>query len=484
MFGKIPITLARGDGIGPEIMSAVLSILKEAKAPLKYEEIEIGSHIYDRGIMSGIEPSAWKILKRNKILLKAPITTPQGNGVKSLNVTIRKSLGLYANVRPCQSYNPLIAAKHPDMDVVIIRENEEDLYGGIEHQQTPEVVQCIKLISLPGCQRIMRFAFEYAKIYGRKKISCFTKDNIMKLSDGLFHKVFDEISKEYPDIEAEHMIIDIGAARLADTPERFDVIVAPNLYGDILSDIAAQITGSVGLVGSSNIGPHCAMFEAIHGSAPDIAGKDLANPSGLLMAAVMMLVHLGEVKTAGLIQNAWLKTLEDGIYTADIYNPAFATKQAGTQEFSEEVAARLGKLPQKHQPADYPKSKKGGLFNLPYKRTKSPPKERDLVGVDVFLFWGPGDVDSFVNELQKVKNQNLKLTMVSNRGTKVWPDGHSETFCTDHWRCRFKAKQGGSSYMEVLQLLAEVHENNLEVIKTENLYEFDGKPAYSLGQGE
>jgi isocitrate dehydrogenase len=484
MFGKIPITIAYGDGIGPEIMKAVLLILHEAKAPLKYDEIVIGSEVYERGIMSGIEPASWNVLKRNKIFLKAPITTPQGKGVKSLNVTIRKSLGLYANVRPCKSYNPFIAARHPDMDVVIVRENEEDLYGGIEHQQTPEVVQCLKLISVPGCERIVRFAFEYAKAYNRKKISCFTKDNIMKLSDGLFHKIFDEISEEYPDIESEHMIIDIGTARLADTPERFDVVVVPNLYGDILSDVAAQIAGSVGLVGSANIGTSCAMFEAIHGSAPDIAGKNIANPSGLLMAAVMMLVHLGEAKAANLIQNAWLKTLEDGIYTPDIYNPAFAAKKTGTLEFAEEVAGRLGKTPQKQPHAEYPKNKKHTLFNLPYKRTKKPPKERDLVGIDVFLFWGPGQVDAIIGALQEIDNPNFIMTMVTNRGTKVWPEGHPETFCTDHWRCRFKAKNGAASYLEVLQLLTQLHEHELEVIKTENLYEFDGKPTYSLGQGE
>ena len=241
------ITVATGDGIGPEIMDATLKIMKAAGAQLEIEPIEIGEKVYLQGNSAGIAPESWESLRRTKVFLKAPITTPQGGGFKSLNVTTRKTLGLYANVRPCISYHPYVATKHPIMDLVIIRENEEDLYAGIEHQQTDEVTQCLKLITKPGTEKIVRFAFEYAKAYGRKKVTCFTKDNIMKLTDGLFHKIFDEIAQEYPDLESEHWIVDIGAAKLADTPENFDVIVMPNLYGDILSDVAAQITGSVGL---------------------------------------------------------------------------------------------------------------------------------------------------------------------------------------------------------------------------------------------
>ena len=236
------------------------------------------------------------------------------------------------------------------MDVVIVRENEEDLYAGIEHQQTDEVVQCLKLISRPGCEKIIRYAFEYAKQQNRKKVTCFTKDNIMKQSDGLFHKVFDEIAASYPEIENEHWIIDIGAAKLADTPEAFDVIVMPNLYGDVLSDVAAQITGSVGLAGSANIGEECAMFEAIHGSAPRRAGQNLANPSGLLQGAILMLTHIGQTETAEKIQNAWLKTLEDGIHTYDIYNERVSKEKVGTKEFANAVIARLGQKPRTLSP--------------------------------------------------------------------------------------------------------------------------------------
>src|ERR687895_200835 len=348
-----PITVAHGDGIGPEIMSATLHILKEAGARIDIETIEIGEKVYLAGNSAGIGPEAWESLRRTKVFLKAPITTPQGGGYKSLNVTTRKTLGLYANVRPCVSYHPFVETKHPSMDVVIVRENEEDLYAGIEYQQTPQVVQCLKLISRPGSEKIVRYAFEYARQNSRKKVTCFTKDNIMKQTDGLFHKVFDEIAKEYADIENEHWIVDIGAAKLADTPEAFDVLVMPNLYGDVLSDVAAQIAGSVGLAGSANIGEHVAMFEAIHGSAPRRAGQNLANPSGLFLGAVMMLVHVGQTDVAELAHNAWLRTMEDGVHTYDIYKEGVSKEKVGTREFAEAVVARIGQKPSQLKAVSY-----------------------------------------------------------------------------------------------------------------------------------
>ena len=275
MPSTTPITVAHGDGIGPEIMAAVLDILSAAGADLDIETIEIGEQVYLRGTPSGIDESAWESIRRTRVFLKAPITTPQGGGFKSLNVTTRVALGLYANVRPAISYHPFVQSKHPDMNLIVIRENEEDLYAGIEHRQTADVMQSLKLISRPGSERIIRFAFDYAQRNSRSKVTAFAKDNIMKLSDGLFHEVFDEIAIEYPEIEAEYWIVDIGAAKLADTPEAFDVVVLPNLYGDILSDVAAQIAGSVGMAGAANVGESAAMFEAIHGSAPRRAG-----PSG------------------------------------------------------------------------------------------------------------------------------------------------------------------------------------------------------------
>src|SRR5246127_3611378 len=343
MANKTPITVAHGDGIGPEIMAATLHILEEAGAALEIETIDVGEKIYLAGNTSGILPSAWESLRRTKVFLKAPITTPQGGGYKSLNVTTRKMLGLYANIRPCVSYHPYVRTKHPVMDVVVVRENEEDLYAGMEYQLSPDIMESLKIISRPGSEKIVRFGFEYARMNGRKKVTCFMKDNIMKMTDGLFHKVFDEIAVSYPEIEKEVWIVDIGAAKMADTPEAFDVIVMPNLYGDILSDVAAQIAGSVGLAGSANVGEKCAMFEAIHGSAPRRAGQNLANPSGLLLGAVLMLVHIDQPEAAERVHNAWLRTIEDGIHTYDVFAEGVSTQKVGTKEFACAGIARLGK---------------------------------------------------------------------------------------------------------------------------------------------
>ncbi len=475
------ITVAKGDGIGPEIMDATLAIMLTAGAAIEIEEIEVGEKVYLAGNTAGIAKESWDIIRRNKVFLKAPITTPQGGGYKSLNVTTRKFLGLYSNVRPCMSLHPFVKTKHPLMDIVIVRENEEDLYAGIEHQQTDEVRQCLKLISRPGCEKIVRYAFEYAKQYGRKKVTCFTKDNIMKQTDGLFHQVFDEIATEYPEIENEHWIVDIGAAKMADTPEAFDVIVMPNLYGDILSDVAAQIAGSVGLAGSANIGEECAMFEAIHGSAPRRAGQNLANPSGLLQGAVMMLTHIGQTEVAEKVQNAWLKTIEDGIHTYDIYKEDVSKQKVGTKEFAKAVIANLGHKPTTLKPVTYANNT---ALNLP-KYNRKPAAKKELVGVDIFLHWGGSDPDRLANWLQKIETSDIKLIMITNRGIKVWPEGFEETFCTDHWRCRFMPFDNKSiTKKEIIQLLLAAEAENLDTIKMEHLYTFDGKPGFSLGQGQ
>ena len=475
------ITVAKGDGIGPEIMNATLDILKAAGAQIEIEEIEVGEKAYLAGHTSGIAKEAWETIRQNKIFLKAPITTPQGGGYKSLNVTMRKTLGLYSNVRPCKSYHPFIKTKHPDMDVVIIRENEEDLYAGIEHQQTDEVVQCLKLISRPGCEKIIRYAFEYAKLYGRKKVTCFTKDNIMKQTDGLFHKVFKEIAQEYPEIENEHWIIDIGAAKMANTPEVFDVIVMPNLYGDVMSDVAAQIAGSVGLAGSANIGESCAMFEAIHGSAPDIAGQNIANPSGLIQGGILMLNHIGQTEVAEKIQNAWLKTIEDGVHTPDIYKEEVSQRKVSTQEFAQAVIANLGQKPTNLAGVKY---EEGISFDLP-KYERKPSATKELQGVDIFVQWNGDNPDELAEKLQQLEIDDTKLTMITNRGVKVWPEGFEETFCTDHWRCRYQTEDGSViDNQSVVKILTKAWEHQMDVIKTENLYLFDGKRSFSLGQGQ
>jgi isocitrate dehydrogenase len=477
------ITVAHGDGIGPEIMNAVLSILKEAGAALDIETIEIGEKVYLRGNSSGIEDASWESLRRTKVFLKAPITTPQGGGFKSLNVTTRKALGLYANVRPCVSYHPFVKTKHPVMDVVVVRENEEDVYGGIEHRQTLDVYQCLKLITRPGTERICRYAFEYAKVNGRKKVTCFTKDNIMKMTDGLFHKIFDEIGAGYPDIEKEHWIVDIGSAKLADTPENFDVIVLPNLYGDILSDVAAQIAGSVGLAGSANIGPECAMFEAIHGSAPRRAGQNLANPSGLFLGAMMMLVHIGQADVAEHCHNAWLKTVEDGVHTYDIFKEGTSKQKVGTKEFAEAVVARLGQKPQQLKPVAYNTSARMNL--VPPKPARE--EKRELIGADVFINWPERVPATLGGRLQKLEGDGMKLEMLSNRGMAVWPRAMAETLCVDAFRCRFKTPDGSNAtvtHPQIVALLDRVTREGLEFVKMELLYTFDGQQGFSRGQGQ
>ena len=478
-----PITVARGDGIGPEIMEATLTVLREAGALLEVEEIEVGEAVYAQGFTAGIRPEAWESLRRTRTFLKAPITTPQGGGYKSLNVTIRKALGLYANVRPCMAFHPYVKTRHPKMDLVIVRENEEDLYAGIEHRQTDEVYQCLKLITRPGTEKIVRYAFEFARANGRKKVTCFTKDNIMKLTDGLFHKVFDEVGAEYPELEKEHWIVDIGAAKMADTPELFDVLVMPNLYGDILSDVAAQIAGSVGLAGSSNIGDGFAMFEAIHGSAPRRAGQDKANPSGLLQGAVLMLTHLGQAEVAERVQNAWLRTLEDGLHTYDIATPEHTHEVVGTRAFARAIVERLGKGPE-HLPL---RRLAGGEMRKPLLKSQvdRAGEPRETIGVDVFLCQAGANPEQLGNQLRELGSASLQLKMITNRGVKVWPEGMPETFCTDHWRCRFTHPQlQPIALQEIVDLLHRVHSAGFEFIKTENLCTFGGERGYSLGRGE
>lgn len=470
---KTPIAVAFGDGIGPEIMNVVLDILKAAGAELELHPVEIGEKVYLRGIPTGLEPKTWETLRHTKAFLKAPITTPQGGGYRSLNVTIRTTLGLYANVRPCVAYAPFVETLHPEMDVVVIRENEEDLYLGIEYQQTPDICHARKFISRQGCEKIIRYAFNYARSHGRKQVSCFSKDNILKLSDGLFHKVFEEIASEYADILNEHWIVDIGAARLADTPEIFDVIVLPNLYGDILSDVAAQIAGSVGLAGSANIGEHGAMFEAIHGSAPKLAGQNTANPSGLLLAAIQMLSHIDQPNIASLIHNAWLYTLEQGIHTHDIYKEKVSRQLVGTREFGAAVTRHLGKKPQTLKPAIYQTS---AHKTTPLRSSNS---TRSLVGIDVFLYHR-GRLSDFFAKVSHINVGHLRLKMIGNRGVTLWPEGQPETFCSEEWRLRFLTDSGlPTSQNDIIQILHALDHVGLDLIRSEHLYLIDKKPGYS-----
>lgn len=487
---KTKVAVAKGDGIGPEIMDATLRILDAAGADIDPQFIDLGEKVYLSGNTAGISKESWDIINDTKILLKAPITTPQGSGYKSLNVTIRKSLNLFANVRPCKSLYPFVQTRHPKMDVVVVRENEEDLYAGIEHQQTADVFQCLKLVSKTGSERIIRYAFEYARQNKRKKVTCMLKDNIMKHTDGMFHRVFKQIGKEYPEIEQEVQIIDIGAARLAARPENYDVVVTLNLYGDILSDITAEIAGSVGLAGSANIGRNYAMFEAIHGSAPDIAGQNIANPSGLINASVMMLQHIGRPEIGELIANAWLKTLEDGYHTPDIFNEAFSKERVGTSVFADKVIERLGQKPEKLKAVSFAAG--SALVQEEESKAISLGKKQ-LVGVDVFVDWDGKDPNQIGELLNQSSEGIMQLKMITNRGVKVYPNGNPETYCTDHWRCRFVRADVDLSApviyqpleaKQVVQLLGQLVGDGIDVIKTENLYFFGEERGFTLGQGE
>jgi len=479
MADKTPITVAYGDGIGPEIMDATLRIIQAAGARIDIEVIEVGEKVYLSGNSAGIAPESWDSLRRTKVFLKAPITTPQGSGYKSLNVTTRKTFGLYANVRPCVSYHPFIRTKHPVMDVVIVRENEEDLYAGIEYRQTRQVTQALKIISQPGTEKIVKYAFEYAKLNGRKKVTCFVKDNIMKITDGLFHRTFNEVGLEYPDIEKEVWIVDIGAAKLATSPEQFDVIVMENLYGDILSDVTAQMTGSVGLAGSANVGSDFAMFEAIHGSAPRRAGQNSANPSGLLLGSIMMLVHIGQPDIATKVHNAWMKTLEDGIHTYDVNDEVHHTTPVGTKEFADEVIKRLGQKPEVLKAVEYSAKPGHRIQKFATKDLSSVKKE--LMGVDVFLDWNNGSADDLGNMLSKIKTGNTVLTAIGSRGVSVYPGGAKEISTVDHWRCRYMNpdKSLPVSHSDIIDLLSKLRDSGFDFIQTENLYNFDGEPGYS-----
>lgn len=475
------ITVAHGDGIGPEIMDATLAILKAAGAQFETDVVEVGEKAYTKGHKNGIPPEAWEIIKKNPVFLKAPITTPEGGGYKSLNVTIRKALRLYANVRPNRALMPYVPSFYPKMDVVIVRENEEDLYAGIEHQHTPSCVQALKLVTYEGCEAIIRYAFEYAKANGRKKVTCLTKDNIMKQTDGLFHHIFDIVAKEYPTIANEHYIVDIGMARVAARPEQFDVIVTLNLYGDILSDIAAEVAGSVGVAGSANIGPNFAMFEAIHGSAPRMS-RDSANPSGIMNSGVMMLVHLGQVEAAAKIQNAWLKTLEDGIHTKDIYREGVSKQLVGTKAFAEAVIARLGQKPSILKPVEFHPSTSAGI-----KCTIPTPIKKEVVGADIFFNWNESNRDPQIigKMVESCGNGELTLKMMSNRGMKVYPGKQENAHCSDFWRARFMAPEGKTAtHAQILELLTRIHAHKLDFVKYEQLSTYDGVKGFSAAQGE
>jgi isocitrate dehydrogenase len=484
------VALAPGDGIGPEITEAVLSIFEAAKVPVLFERIEMGLQVYNRGVSSGIAPEAMATIEKLGVLFKGPMETPKGKGVKSINVTARKVWNTYANKRVFRSLHgvdtPFSRAGIP-IQLTLVRENIEDTYGGIEHFLTHDVALCRRFITRPGSEQVHRYTFEMARKNGLKKVTCGHKANIMKLTDGLFLEVFYEVAKGYPEIVANDVIVDDLAMKLVRRPDQFEVIVLPNLQGDIISDLCAGLVGGLGFAPSANIGDSVAIFEAVHGTAPDIAGKGIGNPTSLLMSGLMMLRHLGLHGKAALIENALLATLESGVRTADF--GSHEVTASSTSEFAAAIISRLGTEP-KHNPVrgdDMETPFNHPTAELAVKRQhriiESPKAEGKIVGMDLFVEINqqPGAVAAIIESLLEAP---YTLTLISNRGTQVWPSGSVLTDCVNQYRVRIEApKESSPTDVDMLKLAVQLAQH-MKVCSTELLMNYNGVPAYSLAQGQ
>ena len=475
------ITLIPGDGIGPEVVSAVQLILAAAEVAVEWDVQLAGGQVFKRGVPSGVLPETIASIRRTKVALKGPLETPVGFGEKSANVTLRKFFETYGNIRPVREL-PGIRTPYSGrgIDFVVVRENVEDLYAGIEHMQTPGVAQALKIVSRKGSEKIIRLAFELARAEGRNSVHCATKANILKLTEGLFKSVFEEVSKDYPEIRAEHQIVDNCAHQLVLRPEQFDVIVMTNMNGDILSDLASALIGGLGFAPSANLGDDVAIFEAVHGSAPSIAGKDIANPTALIQSAVLMLRHLGEMKAADDVENALLVTLEEGkALTTDIAGLA----GVGTKAFAQEVIKNLGRAPKAYPRRERKRHKMPRISRAPELVTV---KERRVVGVDVFVetLDAPEKLGPAVEAA--VSGLPVRLSQISNRGAKVYPnDLGVEADAIDWLRLRFRAAKKEDPLQEttIIELLARVG-GCASWVHVEKLSEYDGKLAFSKDQGE
>lgn len=475
----VPVTIIPGDGIGPEVIAACKKILDSVGASFSYEVHQAGAAAFKQGIATGVPIETIESIKRTRLVLKGPLETPVGFGEKSANVTLRKLFETFANIRPVREFS---GVKTPysgrGIDLVVVRENVEDLYAGIEHMQTPDVAQCLKIITRKGSEKAIRTAFELARSEGRKSIHCATKANIMKMTEGLFKKVFEEVSKEYPEIAAHHIIVDNCAHQLVKKPEQFEVIVTTNMNGDILSDLTSALVGGLGFAPSANVGNDIAIFEAVHGSAPKYAGKNTINPSAAILSAVLMLRHIGLEEKAILIENALRKTLEDGIAPRDVRGDDLG---ASTTQFTDEVISRLNGKP-KHFPARA--SKKINMKEVEEKMSNTVQQKTKVDGLDVFIqFIGtPGDIGP---NLEKIADGTaLKLKMISNRGTKVFP-GETEADCVDHWRCRFINRNGKEiSDRQLYDLLYKITDAGFKWNHLEKLQMIEDKMGWTKAQGE
>jgi len=479
MSDLIKVTAMAGDGIGPEVMAATKRVLAAAGAKIEWEDCEAGAEVFKKGIATGAPQDTLDSIAKTRLALKGPLETPVGFGEKSANVTLRKYFELYGNIRPVRE---LPGIKTPfsgrGIDMVIVRENVEDLYAGIEYMQTPGVAECLKIITEPGSERILRLAFALARAEGRKAVACSTKANIMKATEGLMKRVFERISPEYPDITPSHLIIDNCAHQLVIAPEQFDVIVCTNMNGDIISDLAAGLVGGLGVAPSSNLGDHAAMFEAVHGSAPQIAGKNLANPTAFLLSAVMLLRHVGDFKAAETIEQAIYVTLEEGKnLTGDI---AAKGTGVGTTAYTDQVIANFGRQSDRAS-REYAPLK---LPEWPRKTWHYEPKTREFVGVDLFIE-SELSASALANSLIAIAEQSgFRLGSIANRGAQVWPVSAAETYVVDHFVCRFMAKNADldadSAITDLITRVSGVH----RWMHLEKLQRFDGKDGFAKSAGE
>jgi len=472
-----PVTVIPGDGIGPEVTESTLMLMKEAGAHINAEMVVAGGEAFKAGIQSGVPEETIQSIGRNKVVLKGPLETPIGYGNKSANVTLRKFFETFANIRPAREL-PGVPSPYAGrgIDLVIVRENVEDLYAGIEHMQTPNVAQCLKVISKLGSQRISRAAFEFAKSEGRKSVVVATKANIMKLTEGLFKREFENMAKQFPEIHSGHILIDNCAHQLVMRPEQFDVIVTTNMNGDILSDLASGLVGGLGFAPSSNIGYEVAMFEPVHGSAPDIAGKGIANPTAMLLSAVMLLRHIGQFGPAQRLEQALFKTLEDGFHTKDIPGK----NALGTQEFSERILERIGSTStiesRNHTPLEFSRG--------PKEIAESAPGSRKKVGADIFVESNDSPEQMSEKLTACIIGTPYKLKMISNRGTQVWPATGTTPAMVDVFRVRFIIEDFSNwhtdSVLELLRRVGAVY----RWMHVEKLEEHDGEIGFTKAQGE
>ena len=481
------IAVAKGDGIGPEIMEAVIGIFNAANLPLEYDYVDMGKWVFDKGFSNGMTPEAKETIERLGILFKGPMETPKGKGVKSVNVTARKTWNTYANDRKFQTLSgvdTVFSKAGVNIDLTIVRENIEDTYGGIEHMLTQDVAVARRVISRGGSEQVIRYAFEMAQKKGAKRITCGHKATIMKLTDGLFLEVFNEIAKEYPNLKADDIIVDDLCMKLVSRPDLFDVIVLTNLQGDIVSDLCAGLVGGLGFAPSSNIGDHISIFEAVHGTAPDIAGKNIANPTSLLLSGLNMLRHLGLMEKAVMIENALLYTLESGIHTGDFGDKSIPS--VNTTVFAQAIIDNFGKQP-KHNPRpalqnfEYIPSATAitnnpmlvGKVNEPHK----------VVGVDFFIesTLQPAMIAA---TCQPFLTPGLKLVTIANRGTQVWPTGSVFTNLVNQFYVRFETENAAALSQAAIIELYTALSKEFQISSVECLNMWGDKKAYSLAQGQ